>query len=788
MTGKKEAALAYAKRGWRVIPVDGKRPTLVNGGVEWQLAASSDTSVITEWWGKWPDANVGILCDKHFGFVLDIDDPAILSFLPDLPKTLEARTPSGGRHLVFQHPAGIEVGNHAKGLRASAKIKGYTPQSPTWRKTIDVRGPSGQIVVSPSPGYSWVDADCPIAPAPLPLLQALRAHGEETAVPDRAPVVMGHYEMAAAEKEATALSLMAPHSGRGTATYAAAAALGSLSMSLADVEKYLLPAVDVNGLIETDGLAHVKREIQRGWLQGFTHPRPTRGFSPGFAERLAARAAPATETSEVEGKLPEIRVNGRHLPAIIEDAWVAEMTHGDQEGRLYQREGQLVRMVNGTISEVTSEEVFSRLLRVASWVKVNAEGVALPARPPDDVVLDMRAMPPAEVPRLEAIVSSPVFTSGGAIVASPGYHPEARLWYRKGGLSMEVPPKPSEEDVRWAKSLLIEDLLVDFPFATEADRTHAIAMLLLPFMRRMVPGCTPLHLIEAATPGTGKGFLASAITTIVLGHPVKTTVIGSDEYGVQQKINSALSEAPTYILLDNIKEGIDSANLASALTSLIWSDRILGKQKMMNLPNLAVWCATANNPKLTLEVARRCARIRIVARQDRPWLRTEFKHTPLLRWVEDNREDLVRASLLLIQSWVAAGSPRGGQTLGSFEGWARTVGGVLEHVGIGGFLENSKDLYENADRESQEWVSFVELWEEAYQNKWVKAADLLKIILQKDVLSHLIQDAVSEKAQKIRVGTAIQKVRDRVFGGKTLVMQYDAHEKTNVYRVVSLSD
>jgi len=58
--------------------------------------------------------------------------------------------------------------------------------------------------------------------------------------------------------------------------------------------------------------------------------------------------------------------------------------------------------------------------------------------------------------------------------------------------------RPREQVAR-ARALLVDELLVDFPFVKESDRAHAVAAILLPFLRRMIGGLAPIHLIEAPT-------------------------------------------------------------------------------------------------------------------------------------------------------------------------------------------------------------------------------------------------------------------------------------------------
>jgi hypothetical protein len=100
--------------------------------------------------------------------------------------------------------------------------------------------------------------------------------------------------------------------------------------------------------------------------------------------------------------------------------------------------------------------------------------------------------------------------------------------------------------------------------------------------------------------------------------------------------------------------------------------------------------ATGNNPEFSNEMARRLVRIRLDPHTDRPWQRSDFRHPDLMSWVRANRARLVAACLTLCQAWIAAGRPRGGRSIGSFENWAHVLGGVLEVAGIPGFSAISR--------------------------------------------------------------------------------------------------
>jgi hypothetical protein len=484
---------------------------------------------------------------------------------------------------------------------------------------------------------------------------------------------------------------------------------------------------------------------------------------------------------------PEIRVNNRQLRDIVADAWRAVRT-ANRRPQLFVRAGALVRLARGDdgprIELMDEAGTYGYLARIADWVKVTEDAV-LDVSPVKDVARDLLVYPHPELPPLEAVVSTPVFDRDGVLVSTPGYHAGARLWYhRQEGFQVApVPARPSADDVAAARSLLVDDLLVDFPFAAESDRAHALGALVLPLVRRMVAGCTPIHLVEAPTPGSGKGLLGDLVSIVTVGRTCEPTTLTQDEDEARKKITSILAKAQPVILLDNIRTGLDSAQLACALTAETWSDRILGQTRMIDLPNRATWIVTANNPHLSLEIARRCVRIRLDAKTDRPWTRTGFKHAPLRDWARGNRARLVHALLVLVRAWLATGRPPGKRILGSFESWAEVVGGILEHAGVPGFLHDTEELYEAADAEGQEWRELVRAWWDKFGPRWVSAGELLDLALERDLLGSIVRDK-TQRAQKIRLGKALSSVRDRHFANYRLLAGRNSNAKTAQYRLV----
>ena len=505
--------------------------------------------------------------------------------------------------------------------------------------------------------------------------------------------------------------------------------------------------------------------------------------------RPPTTSEPSRPTSSSRRGYPVIPTNARQLRDIITDArHVVNHTNGMQPF-LFNRSGRPVRLVtiDGTphIDYLDETAMYGVLVRIADWVRRTDEG-SFDVTPPHDVSRDLVANTDPALPRLDAIVTAPMFDRAGSLTSAPGYHRDAGLWYHEpAGFSvLAVPDVPTPADVDRARSLLLDELLVDFPFVSTSDRAHAVAGILLPFVRRMIDGPTPIHLFEAPSPGAGKSLLADAITVIATGKQAEPTTIGRDDEETRKKITSVLSLGKPVILIDNVRSGIDSASLAAALTSDTWQDRILGQSKMVLLPNRAVWLVTANNPDLSLEIARRSVRVRIEPADDRPWKRKSFKHPQLISWAKKHRSELVHAVLVLVRAWLSGGRPAGTETLGSFESWAEVVGGILEAVGIDGFLGNADELYEEADREGQEWREFVAAWWEAFESSEIPAGDLLELAKNRDLLLSVI-GAKSDRSQAIRLGKALQSNRNRQFGGHRIEV-HSSFRKQKLWHLVEV--
>ncbi len=469
-----------------------------------------------------------------------------------------------------------------------------------------------------------------------------------------------------------------------------------------------------------------------------------------------------------ERRRPQLRADNGDLAHATRQTWQA-LRAANEPPWLFRSGGRpawAVRDDDGLpmAQPLTEDRMRSMLAQLIDWRKLSRGGELVPAHPPAGVIKSILATPDPSLPVLAGIATTPVFGRNGELITEPGYHAAARLLYDppKDFFIPPPPANPTPAEIAAARSLLLDDLLGDFPFTSEAERAHALELLLLGFVRAMIDGPTPLHLIEKPTQGTGATLVVDAICLIVTGSRASVMTEGSDDEEWRKRLTAKLRQIPSIALIDNLRRPLDSSALAAALTAPFWEDRVLGISETTRLPIRCIWIATGNNPEFSGEMSRRLVRIRLDARIDQPWRRGGFRHPNLMLWVQANRARLVGACLTLCRAWIAAGKPRSLKTIGSFEDWAAVMGGMLEAIGVTGFLSNIDEMLEASDGEGAVWRVFVGQWWNRFGTAEVGTTDLYELALVCE--PPLPLGTGGDRSQRTRLGKALGRMRDRVFG------------------------
>ncbi len=491
-----------------------------------------------------------------------------------------------------------------------------------------------------------------------------------------------------------------------------------------------------------------------------------------------------------KSKLPTIAINGRQITDIIREAW--EAVRQNEKPKLYVRNHELVRILKAPggsrIHALTKDGAFGALARSARWVRCkegkdgsyNVDDV-----PPEKLPGDLLAYPHPSIPRLQSIVQSPIFDYDGRLIDLPGYDEASGIYHDKQIDIDPIPDEPTMTDVDRSRMLITDDLFVDFPFCSRADFAGAFGALILPFVRAMISSSTPIHLIESPTAGSGKGLIADLICLVFTGRTADVMVLPQDDEEARKRITAILRLGKPIISFDNLPFGSKSATLAAALTAHTWADRVLGKSEIVEIDNRATWLITVNNPDLNIDLARRCVRLRIDPDEARPWERQDFKHPVIREWTRDHRAEIVRALLILIRFWVVRGMPRGDRILGSFDHWSRIIGGILDTIGVPGFLENASELYDQADIDSSEWLEFVQHWWQRHNDRGVTSSLLVEMARDAQLVPSIRGDR-GESSQRIRLGKGLARMRGRVVGEWKIDRSFDKGTKAQMYKLLRI--
>lgn len=509
-----------------------------------------------------------------------------------------------------------------------------------------------------------------------------------------------------------------------------------------------------------------------------------------------------TNTKPTVSSLPAIQTNGRKLREITKDALVA-LAKSNNPPIYFVRGGTVVRFRTDEhnlpmLESVNESMLIGRLARVADFYQIDDKGRTKNSDPPARVAKDIIAKGLWPLPPIIGIVEAPILRPNGSIMLEPGYDRQTSMYYFPApGFRMEpVPDQPTIEQVQRAKELLLE-VIQDFPFVDASSKANMLALIMTPLIRPAIEGSIPLALIDAPQAGTGKTILSTIVAQIATGHDPNMLPYSPEVEEMRKKITAALRANSNVIVMDNISLPLDSEILASALTAPIWGDRLLGRNEMVRLPQQATWIANGNNLRVGGDLPRRCFPIRLDAKMSRPWDRSEFHHHDLVEWVKARRAKLMWSIFILVRAWVTAGKPEFTEiTLGGFNSWVGTVGGILSHAGIEGFLANLETLYDFVDEEGSQWETLLLGLKEYFHDEWFTAANLcdalpdnplLVYALPEDLGSPFRFDGSIASGFTQMLGIEFRKRIGTRFGTKQLYLerQRDTHLKIAKWHVTS---
>lgn len=473
--------------------------------------------------------------------------------------------------------------------------------------------------------------------------------------------------------------------------------------------------------------------------------------------------------------------------AALKDKW---------DGRSLFDFGGAVTALRGTKTDPIGKGSFNRLLvdTVAAFHYTPATdsrpAVFAPAWP-DSQTVDAVLSSASVFSPLHRVVRVPFIRPDGTLCDKPGYDPATKtvLVLDEGMDRLTVPLEPTRADTDAAVELLLGDWLGDFPFHRRADRANVLALVLTPFIRGSVP-LVPLCVVSGLQMGVGKNLLADCFATLVNGSPALPLPYVEDEDETRKQITSAFRSGADLFVFDEAHV-IEGKQFARAITSITYTDRILGVSTMVEFPNQVTWVSLGNQVTVNADMSRRVYFVNLRPTAANPQDRegSSFRHPELREWTAANRPEIAGAVLTLIRAWHAAGKPQfsRGAAMGSFETWDRMVSGILGHAGVEGFLEDAAKQRSESDYTGSLWNAHITWLREQFGSREFTTGTVKDLALRSPGTweGPPSMEDVSDRGYTRKLGQAYARIQDRWFDGFKLVKSGAGHNNTLKWAVKS---
>ena len=326
---------------------------------------------------------------------------------------------------------------------------------------------------------------------------------------------------------------------------------------------------------------------------------------------------------------------------------------------------------------------------------------------------------------------------------------------------------------------LIFDLLREFCFKTNNDSIKTLMALLTPFLRGLYKSWdtrTPLFIYFGNRERCGKDYLAGIRSIIFEGHAIEEPPISTGEkYNntndeLRKKIMSLLRTGRHFLHFSNNKGHIDNATFEQVITATVWSDRLLGSNKIATFENTIEYSLSGNlGTTLTSDLKNRSIVINLFLRKENANER-KFERPNLWGYIKQNRENILSALYSFVRNWYEKDMPISKVPFASFPEWAGICGGILEAADFENPLLTKDDSYAELDSELENMKLLFEFMYELFPNKDIKKSEIkTQIRINEEGENIFPYIDFDERADQMKFSNTLKKYIGRELSGITLI-------------------
>lgn len=369
---------------------------------------------------------------------------------------------------------------------------------------------------------------------------------------------------------------------------------------------------------------------------------------------------------------------------------------------------------------------------------------------------------------VDEVTTTPFYLDDLSLVC-PGYNdggPGNRVLYVG-----EQPPYVTSTDT-------ICQFLDVMAFASNADRTSAVAAGLTVLLRRQWRGEKPLVLLTSTKSHSGKG----TVTDFIRGSVPKADILYEPvDWPMQSQFQRQIRMSPDVgmVVFDNVR--LDSSGgrarfiRSGFLESFVTSPEVFlsspGAGEPMKLDNKYVITINTNDGALSPDLMNRCLPIHLAPHGDVHDRETAIGN-PKLEFLPENRDRIEAEFRGMIETWKQLGCPLDDSIKHPMSRWAKVIGGILKVNGFADFLANY-GTRKTADDPIREALSILGA---AMPGKRLRPKQWAKITADQGLAKILFSpvERYSEAGRERAIGVVMKKHLDVTF---------EAESKTKRYRL-----
>ena len=378
------------------------------------------------------------------------------------------------------------------------------------------------------------------------------------------------------------------------------------------------------------------------------------------------------------------------------------------------------------------------------------------------------------LPLLSGLARQPYLRADDTLVTVAGYDAVSGMFGIFADKQFNVPESPTKEQTQAALDML-RDMLTEFCFASETDRSAALSAILTAAVRPRLPAAPMIH-IKAHQVGSGKSYLCRLIAIFATPQHGTPSTFPKDDEECRKFLLAELLRAPAVIEFDNLTgDLVAHKSLCIALTSEYMTDRILGVSKTATVSTRTLFLSSGNNVGPIQDMTRRCITIHLNPECETPATRA-FKRPGLVQEIQRQRGNYVSAALTIVRAWIVAGRPKMDcPSLAGYDEWSDLCRQPLLWLGCDDPVQSVFEaMADDPDRETL--GQLLRAWQACFGKKPTMVREAVNRTLSefsdaRDELSEVLKDIAGERDVINRrvLGRWIKRHSGRIVSGLRFV-------------------